>query len=81
MPHNFYQLLIIRPPKRWPFYFYPFTLTCGGGQLQIKKQVVETTCESHEKTSIGNFWKIRGSCLLEKFISPEKIHKVSDQDN
>jgi hypothetical protein len=33
--------------------------TIGAGRVESgrakKEQVVETTCESHEKTSIGNF--------------------------
>jgi hypothetical protein len=35
-----------------------------------KKQVVETTCESHEKTSMSNYCKNRGSCPLENIYFP-----------
>jgi hypothetical protein len=38
-----------------------------------KEKVVETTFESHEKTSMDNSFKIRGSCPLENFISPEYL--------
>jgi hypothetical protein len=35
------------------------------GLWKKKEQVVETTCESHEKTSKDNFYKIRGSRPLD----------------
>jgi hypothetical protein len=37
-----------------------------------KEQVVETTCESHEKTSMSNFNETRGSCPLENYYFPGK---------
>ena len=39
---------------------------------EIKKQVVETTCGSHEKTSGGSLYEARGSCPPENIISPGK---------
>ena len=35
-----------------------------------KEQVVETTCGSHEKTSMSNCLRIRGSCPLENNYLP-----------
>jgi len=46
-------------------------LKSRSGQAK-KKQVVETTCESHEKTSIGNFWKNPGKLPFRKIYFPGK---------
>jgi hypothetical protein len=60
-----------------PLCRYPLTFV---KRRKIKKQVVETTCGSHEKTSGDSLYEARGSCPPENIISPGKKVITIDQD-